>query len=170
MFFYAFLYHNRFDRNSSKILMERTGASERPPIFWLFRHCRMWGRRSKKLEKKTRRPTGKAFRERESFGFGHRPAHFLNENARIGDCDSLFRFKLRQRRRLPVGTSAWLWHPYFCSCFQWSGWPSGPRRCVQFAVWFSRRGFESHFWQFFFPSSLFYVTQLRTGKPRRDLK
>ena len=26
-----------------------------------------------------------------------------------------------------------------------SGWPSGLRRCVQVAVWFSRRGFESHF-------------------------
>ena len=30
-----------------------------------------------------------------------------------------------------------------------SGWPSGLRRCVQVAVWFSRRGFESHFWQRF---------------------
>ena len=30
-----------------------------------------------------------------------------------------------------------------------SGWPSGLRRCVQVAVWFSRRGFESHFWQIF---------------------
>ena len=28
-----------------------------------------------------------------------------------------------------------------------SGWPSGPRRCVQVAVQFSGRGFESHFWQ-----------------------
>ena len=26
-----------------------------------------------------------------------------------------------------------------------SGWPSGPRRCVQVAVQFSGRGFESHF-------------------------
>ena len=26
-----------------------------------------------------------------------------------------------------------------------SAWPSGLRRCVQVAVWFSRRGFESHF-------------------------
>ena len=28
-----------------------------------------------------------------------------------------------------------------------SGWPSGLRRCVQVAVYFCRRGFESHFWQ-----------------------
>ena len=33
-----------------------------------------------------------------------------------------------------------------------SGWPSGLRRCVQVAVWFSRRGFESHFWQYSFDS------------------
>ena len=31
-----------------------------------------------------------------------------------------------------------------------SGWPSGLRRCVQVAVRFSGRGFESHFWQTFF--------------------
>ena len=28
-----------------------------------------------------------------------------------------------------------------------SGWPSGLRRCVQVAVHFCGRGFESHFWQ-----------------------
>ena len=32
-------------------------------------------------------------------------------------------------------------HTFVCK----SGWPSGLRRCVQVAVWFSRRGFESHF-------------------------
>ena len=31
----------------------------------------------------------------------------------------------------------------------WSGWPSGLRRCVQVAVHFCGRGFESHFWQIF---------------------
>ena len=31
-----------------------------------------------------------------------------------------------------------------------SGWPSGLRRCVQVAVHFRGRGFESHFWQIFF--------------------
>ena len=31
-----------------------------------------------------------------------------------------------------------------------SGWPSGLRRCVQVAVHFCGRGFESHFWQYFF--------------------
>ena len=30
-----------------------------------------------------------------------------------------------------------------------SGWPSGLRRCVQVAVHFCGRGFESHFWQSF---------------------
>ena len=30
-----------------------------------------------------------------------------------------------------------------------SGWPSGLRRCVQVAVHFCGRGFESHFWQHF---------------------
>ena len=30
-----------------------------------------------------------------------------------------------------------------------SGWPSGLRRCVQVAVHFCGRGFESHFWQIF---------------------
>ena len=34
-----------------------------------------------------------------------------------------------------------------------SGWPSGLRRCVQVAVHFCGRGFESHFWQnIFFPN------------------
>ena len=32
---------------------------------------------------------------------------------------------------------------------QQSGWPSGLRRCVQVAVHFCGRGFESHFWQSF---------------------
>ena len=37
----------------------------------------------------------------------------------------------------------------YCSiCRRMSGWPSGLRRCVQVAVGFSRRGFESHFWHF----------------------
>ena len=31
-----------------------------------------------------------------------------------------------------------------------SGWPSGLRRCVQVAVHFCGRGFESHFWQYLF--------------------
>ena len=39
--------------------------------------------------------------------------------------------------------------------YQLSGWPSGLRRCVQVAVWFSRRGFESHFWQMAFIVSAF---------------
>ena len=34
-----------------------------------------------------------------------------------------------------------------------SGWPSGLRRCVQVAVHFCGRGFESHFWHIFFSSS-----------------
>ena len=36
-----------------------------------------------------------------------------------------------------------------------SGWPSGLRRCVQVAVWFSRRGFESHFWHTIFLLRIF---------------
>ena len=31
-----------------------------------------------------------------------------------------------------------------------SGWPSGPRRCVQVAVHCCGRGFESHSWQFIY--------------------
>ena len=34
-----------------------------------------------------------------------------------------------------------------------SGWPSGLRRCVQVAVYFCRRGFESHFWHLLFGSA-----------------
>ena len=36
---------------------------------------------------------------------------------------------------------------------QLSGWPSGLRRCVQVAVHFCGRGFESHFWQNLFISA-----------------
>ena len=43
-----------------------------------------------------------------------------------------------------------------------SGWPSGLRRCVQVAVFFWRRGFESHFWQNYFliNCTLLYYTKL----------
>ena len=41
-----------------------------------------------------------------------------------------------------INSSNFVW-----PCHSLSGWPSGLRRCVQVAVWFSRRGFESHFWQ-----------------------
>ena len=36
-----------------------------------------------------------------------------------------------------------------------SGWPSGLRRCVQVAVHFCGRGFESHFWQMFFSFKIY---------------
>ena len=36
-----------------------------------------------------------------------------------------------------------------------SGWPSGLRRCVQVAVHFCGRGFESHFWQQVLISKMF---------------
>ena len=43
-----------------------------------------------------------------------------------------------------------------------SGWPSGLRRCVQVAVLFWGRGFESHFWQnifllFYYLSTIHYI-------------
>lgn len=34
---------------------------------------------------------------------------------------------------------------FICVVREQSGWPSGPKRCFQVAVRFSRRGFESHF-------------------------
>ena len=50
-----------------------------------------------------------------------------------------------------------------------SGWPSGLRRCVQVAVYFCRRGFESHFWQtfffFLFPICMSAITQYRACPP-----
>ncbi|KAH3777311.1 hypothetical protein DPMN_178751 [Dreissena polymorpha] len=51
-------------------------------------------------------------------------------------------------RRKPGTNSAWgrgtrcHWH---YNTFNMSGWASGLRRCVQVAVWISRRGFKSHF-------------------------
>ena len=36
---------------------------------------------------------------------------------------------------------------YYFFRIEMSGWPSGLRRCVQVAVLFWGRGFESHFWQ-----------------------
>ena len=44
-------------------------------------------------------------------------------------------------------------------CINVAGWPSGLRRCVQVAVWFSRRGFESHFCQ-----SCFYCSVIFTAR------
>ena len=38
-----------------------------------------------------------------------------------------------------------------------SGWPSGLRRCVQVAVHFCGRGFESHFWQNIFSTNFTFV-------------
>ena len=44
-----------------------------------------------------------------------------------------------QKKRLQYNFKLYILH-----CV--SGWPSGLRRCVQVAVYFCRRGFESHFW------------------------
>ena len=41
-----------------------------------------------------------------------------------------------------------------------SGWPSGLRRCVQVAVQFSGRGFESHFWQYILTCRFFYLFEI----------
>ncbi len=38
-----------------------------------------------------------------------------------------------------------------------SGWPSGLRRCVQVAVHFCGRGFESHFWQNIFSTIFTFI-------------
>ena len=46
---------------------------------------------------------------------------------------------------------------YFNSyAYVMSGWPSGLRRCVQVAVRFCGRGFESHFWQDLFVETLIF--------------
>ena len=54
---------------------------------------------------------------------------------------------------MPLCSKIWAklpWYFIVLPCNIKSGWPSGLRRCVQVAVHFCGRGFESHFWQIFF--------------------
>ena len=54
---------------------------------------------------------------------------------------------------MPLCSKIWAklpWYFVVLPCNIKSGWPSGLRRCVQVAVHFCGRGFESHFWQIFF--------------------
>ena len=60
---------------------------------------------------------------------------------------------------LLTSTSPKYFGSLFFLCKTKSGWPRGLRRCVQVAVHFCGRGFESHFWQKLFGLLLAYCIQ-----------